>query len=150
VGVQDVPKQSRPPGAVRLTFSFGPEGVRLLDRQAIDKRLPPADDLPAELDATSVAAEVRSAAGAPSYRVVVPQAIPRDVEVFDPDGTSHRDPTPPARGVFTVLVPADPDAVEVVLLTGEREPTQKSAQAGGRPVEYGRFSLRPDDTVGHS
>ena len=97
-----------------------------------------------------MAAELRSATGAPSYRVLVPHAIPADVEVFNPDGTSHRDPTPPAQGVFTVLVPVDPDADEVVLLTRERQPTDQSAQAGGRPVEYGRFPLRPDEKVGHS
>ena len=147
---QQSPQEIRPSRAVRLTFSFGPEGVRLIDRQVIEKRVPPADAFPAELDATTLAAEVRSARGGPNFVRVIPQAIPVDVEVFDPSGEVHRDPSPPERGVFTVIVPDDPDAVEIVLLAREpdRGPTRRTAQEGGRPVEYGRFSLRPDDKVG--
>ena len=147
--MQQRPAQEAPPrGAVRLTFSFGLDGVQLIDRQVVDKRVPPPDELPPELDATTIAAEVRSATGDASFRRVVPQAIPVDVEVFSPDGAPHRDPTPPSRGVFTVLVPDDPAGVEVVLLARERVSFDKPAQEGGRPIEYGRFSLRGDEKVG--
>lgn len=147
---QQGPPPDRPSRAVRLTFSFGPDGVQLIDRQVIDKRLPPADPLPAELDATTIAAEVRSAAGALSFRRVIPQAIPVDVEVFGPGGEVHREPSPPERGVFSVIVPDDPDAEDIVLLAREpdRGSIKRAAQEGGRPVEYGRFSLRTDGKVG--
>lgn len=148
---QQDPPEDRPSRAVRLTFSFGPDGVRLIDRQVIQKRVPPTDDQPPMLDARTVTAEVRTAADAPVYRRVLPHALPVDVEVFDSDGTAHRDPTPPERGVFTVVVPDDPDATDVVLL--RREPDRglvlDTPQEGGRPVEYGRFPLRSDEPLGN-
>ena len=132
------------PRAVRLTFSFGPGGIQLVDRTPVAKRLPPADALPAALDATTIAAEVRGASDEPVFRRVMPRAIPQDVEVFDPDipGGVRRDPSPPGSGVFTVLVPDDPAAGDVVLLG---RPERDVPGAGGETapaVEIARFPLR--------
>lgn len=148
-----------PPRAIRLTFSYGPEGIRLIDSQTIDKRVPASDELPPELDATTVAAEARTADEAPTFRTVIPQAIRRDVEVFDPDlpGGVRRDPSPPARGVFTVLIPETDAADHVVLLARppaaelqRDEPGEEGRPArdeqGARPVEVARFSIRASRT----
>lgn len=148
------PPEPPPPRAIRLTFSFGPDGIQLIDTQTIEKRVPPSDPLPAELDAMTVAAEVRSADEAPTFRAVVPQAIPRDVEVFDPDlpGGVRRDPSPPAQGVFTVLIP-ESDAADHVVLLGRPpaadvqrdQPDQEAPvrdEQGARPVEVARFQIR--------
>lgn len=147
------PPEPPPPRATRLTFSFGPDGIQLIDSQTIEKRVPASEPLPAELDATTVAAEARTADEALTFRAVIPQAIPRDVEVFDPDleGGVRRDPSPPARGVFTVLIP-ESDAVEhVVLLARPRaadippdQPDQERPmrdEQGARPVEVARFQI---------
>jgi hypothetical protein len=149
-----------PPRAIRLTFSFGPDGIQLIDSQTIEKRVPASDPLPAEFDATTVAAEARTADEAPTFRAVIPQAIPRDVEVFDPDlpGGVRRDPSPPASGVFTVLIPEHDGAEHVVLLARPRaadvqrdQPDQEGPvrdEQGARPVEVARFEL-PGRTDGN-
>ncbi|HEX2222392.1 MAG TPA: hypothetical protein VHK06_07685 [Candidatus Limnocylindria bacterium] len=136
----------RPARATRLTFAYDASGIRLIDRQPISRPAPPADEAPAQLTASDIVAELRTAADAATYRRVLPQAIRRDVEVFDPalPGGVRRDPSPPAAGVFTVIVPEDPAADEVVLL-GREEPADvpgMADEAGARPVEVGRFRLR--------
>lgn len=147
------------PRAVRLTFSYGPEGVHLIDRQTIEKRVAAGDDLPPELDATTVAAELRSSDETATFRRVVPQAIRRDVEVFDPDlpGGVRRDPSPPGRGVFTVLVPEAAAADHVVLLArpsaddlAESLGGRAMDEQGARPVEIGRFPMRAEPRDGNS
>jgi hypothetical protein len=138
-----------PDRAIRLTFSYGPDGIQLIGRQALVMQVPPSDD--ATFPPTSgLAAELRSGDDEPTFRRNLAQAIPHDSEVFAPEeeGGMHRAPVAPESGVFTVLVPDDDRAEDLVLLAGPRDVPESIARAvepgvePGRPQELRRFPLR--------
>lgn len=146
---------------MRLTFAFDEDGIRLVDRTPVEKRIPPSDDVVDDPPPSALAAELRTAQDAATFRRVLHDAIPQDVEVFDPvEGVSRR-PVAPASGSFTVLVPDDADAEDVVLVAGaDAMPEQpgidsresfRAAPPGARvPHVLGRFSLRGGGDVGVS
>ena len=147
-----------PRRVVRLTFAFDEGGIRLIDRTPVEKRIPPSDDVVADPPPAALAAELRTSGDAPTFRRVLHEAIPQDVEVFDPDQGVSRHPVAPASGAFTVLVPDDEDASDVVLVAGvDAVPAQPGiegqrafrAAPPGEPVpqELARFPFRepPDD-----
>jgi hypothetical protein len=157
---QEPPKPPRPPErppgrrAVRLTFAYDASGVRLIDRQLIEKHVPPPD----EEQVTSpgaVSMELLAPDGSVRFRRNIPEAIPQDVEVFEPevDHGVRRRPGPPPSGVFTVIVPDDDEATEVALLAGEQAapPGLKlPREAARRPVTIARFDFRRSEDVGGS
>lgn len=155
------PGSPGPARAVRLTFAFDEDGIRLIDRTPVDKRIPPSDAVVDDPPPDAFAAELRTAQDDATFRRVLHDAIPQDVEVFDPvEGVSRR-PVAPTSGAFTVLVPDDADAAEVVLIVGaDAMPEQpgidaletfRDAPAPGRvPHVIGRFSLRGGDDDGVS
>jgi hypothetical protein len=141
-----------PTRAIRLIFSFGPEGVQLVSRQPVAMQVPPSDDVSGPAPMAGLAAELRTAGDDTTFRRYLTEAIPLDSEVFNPEaeGGMHRAPVAPESGVFTVLVPDDDRAEDLVLLVGPREvppPIAAAVEARleaepGRPVELGRFRLR--------
>lgn len=138
--------------AVRLTFAYDASGIRLIDRTEVHKPAGPADEAPAPGAAASVRAELRTAADRTVFRrELPPEALPTDAEVFDPaaEGGVRRDPTPLPSGVFTVVVPVDDDAEEVVLVADRglapdlpAGPSRPGAASAAGPSELGRFPLR--------
>ena len=138
--------------AVRLTFAYEPSGMRLIDRTALGKPAGPGDDPGAPWPDQAIGAELRTADQRATFRRLLPAgAIPADVEVFDPaiPGGVRRQPAPPPSGVFTVVVPDDGDATEVVLMAGPaaattRIPPGGPATAGlaSGPAVLGRFPFR--------
>jgi hypothetical protein len=138
-----------PDRAIRLTFSYGPDGIQLIGRQTVVMQVPPSDD--STLPPTSgLAAELRTSVDEPTFRRNLAQAVPHDSEVFAPEGEGgmHRAPVAPESGVFTVLVPDDDRAEDLVLLVGPRDIPQSIARPvepgaePGRPQELRRFPLR--------
>jgi hypothetical protein len=121
-----------PQRAVRFVFAYDGDDVRLVSRQEIAALAPPTDRL--DTAGGGFFAELRDSGGALLYRRVIPP-IPRDVEVFDetPDRTMSRVPVEHPTGVFTVLVPQEPDADHLALLdtTG---PSAGLEAAGAREV----------------
>lgn len=138
--------------AIRLTFAYDTAGVRLIDRTPVGKPVGATDDPgAASVGPGTLAAELRTADQRATFRRLLPAgAVPPDAEVFDPDvaGGVRRDPTPLPAGVFTVIVPDDQDAAEVVLIAApavaRRLSTAGTAQAdlSGGPVEIARFPFR--------
>jgi hypothetical protein len=118
----------RPRKAVRLTFSYGADGIRLIDKTKVEKRAPPSSPEPATRS-RSLTAELRSASNEATYRQAIDQGLPPDVEVFDPERTRgvFRDPSPPSSGAFSIVVPDDSSAEEVVLLA---PPPQRRRRGG--------------------
>jgi hypothetical protein len=141
-----------PTRAIRLIFSFGPDGVQLVSRQPVAMQVPPSDDVSAPAPVAGLAAELRTREDETTFRRYLSEAIPRDSEVFDPDaeGGMHRAPVAPESGVFTVLVPDDDRAEDLVLLVGPRDMPPAIAPAvearveaePRQPLELGRFRLR--------
>ena len=143
--------------ALRLSFAYDESGIRVIDRTPVDKRVPPSADEAASLPAAALCAELRTAEGQTTYRRVLGNAIPLDIEVFDPDTERgvYRSPTPLPSGAFSVVVPDDGKAEQVVLLVGPAaaaHPSLSGARSAVAPaaempderglVVVGRFRLR--------
>ena len=135
--------------AVRLTFAYDQDGIRLIDRTKVQKR-PPEPAPEPDVRRAGLTAELRAAGDRATYRQTIDQGLPRDVEVFDPKLTRgvYRSPEPLREGAFSIIVPDDAEAEELVLLTAP-EPARRRPGAGptfsgapGRPVEIARFRLK--------
>jgi hypothetical protein len=146
------------PRSIRLTYAYDESGVRIIDRTPVTKPVPPSvEDRPAftptargaepALPSHAVVAELRSGYDATTYRQIVENAIPNDVEVFEPgvERGARRHPVPLPKGVFTVIVPDDEQAESVVLLAGPGSRSADQALTAGPPgaaVELTRSPLR--------
>ena len=140
--------------AVRLTLTADDEGVRVLERRRLSKRLPPSD-LFAESGGNDASGsppqrsgfwvEVRDRADRVRYRRVLADPLVPRIEVSNGDGTFTNQP---AAGpvTFSVLVPDLADGEEVVLVRDT--PTAASLRSvttvGPRRAtgELARLSLR--------
>lgn len=141
-----------PSRAIRLTFSYGPDGVQLIARQTVAMQVPPSDDVAAAPPQAGLTAELRTTGDDTTFRRDLPDAIPRDSEVFEPEeeGGMHRAPVAPQSGVFTVLVPDDESAEDLVLVLGTTDVPPSIARAmegrleaeGAEAQELARFPLR--------
>lgn len=143
---------TRPPGptAVRLIFEYEGDQVRLVHQQPVDVVIS-GFDLPREQIAGHHV-EVRGAGEKLLSRVPIRSAMSSSMEVFpeDPGDPITRTDLPEARGAFTVIVPAGPQADHVTVVrigTGERQAGELDARATspvpGAPdvVELGSFPL---------
>ncbi len=144
----DVPAPAR---ALRLTFSFRGDDVRLVAQQAIDVVTPPTDPVEGFERQQGFWAELQAPDGRTLYRRVLRDPAAGDVEVFGPaaERTVARAPVEQVQGVFSVLVPDVPEADTVVLRSSSAaagpaaSPAQRSARAQAMPaLEWARFSLR--------
>lgn len=138
-----------PVGALRLTFAYDASGIRLIDRTPVDKRVPPSEDPASAPSHEAVSAELRTAGDRPTFRVQLsPYDIPQSTEVFDPEADHgvYRIPVAPREGAFSIIVPDDDAAQDVVLLGGPTTTrpgfADAPARASGPPQVLGRFSLR--------
>lgn len=148
-----VRKRTGRPRSRRLTFAFDERGVRLHRSTDRLKAAPVTDPLGEIAHVETVVAEVRTANGETIYRKQIPNAFPADAEIFDPDGTMHREPVEIRRGVFTVIVPIDRRADHVLVDAGPLVRITQFEVAGrdDRPNEripLGRFPLEAQRTGG--
>lgn len=141
------------PRSRRLTFAYDEQGVRLVSHADRMKPAPPSDHLDAEPGRATIVAELRSRDDALVYRRTIPEAIPRGVEVFSPDGSIRRVDRALPSGSFSVVVPLERRAGSVVLVAGPGVPIERlgarpdDARAGRRTI-LGRFPLVADDAGG--
>ena len=118
-GIPPVERSGDEPAAWRLTFEYDTRGVRLVAQQRV-AMLAPADDSDLTYAARSgYWVELRDATGHGLYRQVLANPIRTHFEVHSPapDEVPGRVAAPAAiaGGVFQVVVPDLPDAVDVVL-----------------------------------
>jgi hypothetical protein len=131
------------PRALRLTFTYSEGRIELVDSRPIRKRVP-SPDAPGRILGNALLVQVLDADGETVFNRVVLEPIPRDVEVFDPDfprGVA-RAPIERPSGGFSVVVPDDDQAAEVVLMSGGEE-GEARAEATSMS-EIARFDLRSD------
>jgi hypothetical protein len=103
--------------AMRLTFSYDGDDVKLLSQQPTEMIVPPSDTVPGYGKYKGFWAEVRSGADKTLYRTVMHNPTKNDAEVFpeSPGGEITREPAPKRKGVFVVLVPDSEKAEDVIL-----------------------------------
>jgi hypothetical protein len=102
--------------AVRLTFAYDTGGIRLTSRMPVGKAAPAGEDTTVRLRADVVTAELRTLEDRVVYRRAVPRVMPATIEIFGGPERVSTVPNGLTSGAFTVVVPLDELAHEVVLL----------------------------------
>lgn len=136
-----------PRGAVRLTFRYEGDEVRLVSRRRVDKLLPPDEEAQDAGERQGFFAEVRGADDRVLDRRLLHEPVRRDEEVFsnDPERSLARVPVERPAGIFSLLVPELEEADYVALV--ERGPRRATfAEATNELI---RVPLRgPEDPGG--
>ena len=132
-------RRSKAPKAVRLTFSYEGEKVKLLSQQPVEMTVLPSDAL-GYGGQKGFWAEVMSEKDKTLYRHVMHNPTRNDAEVFSPDPAQavSRAPAPKRKGIFVVVVP-DTDKGHSVRLC--RSPVKVSDQSALPKSERGVRSL---------
>ncbi len=143
-----------PPRAVRLTFAFEGDEVRLVGRQPVEMIAPPTDKLDGYEHEQGFWLEVRSGKDETLHRQVMQDPLRYDVEVFspDPEQSVFRSPVDEPSGIFVVVVPDLSEADHVALLSSGAPtaaargmtPEAAARAPSGPATEFVRFPLRPD------
>jgi hypothetical protein len=139
-----------PPTAVRLTFTYEGDEVRLVRRQPVEMIIPPTDALSGYEGEQGFWVEVRSGQDETLHRRVMDDPLRQDVEIFspDPEQSVARTPVEKPSGIFTVLVPDLDEADHVALMSSAAPSIAPEMAARGPATELARFSLRPGSEGG--
>jgi hypothetical protein len=127
--------------AMRLTFSYHGDNVKLLSQQRIEMIVPPSDAMKGYgTQQKGFWAELRSGSDKTLYRIVMHNPTKNDAEVF-PESPSEeicREPAPKRRGVFVVVVPDIDKGEEVILCRSApatKGPTKGIRALASKPAE---------------
>jgi len=103
--------------AMRLTFSYDGNNVKLLSQQRIEMIVPSSDAVKGYGTHKGFWAELRSGGDKTLYRTVMHNPTKNDAEVFPgtPNEGISREPAPKRKGVFVVVVPDMDQGEEVIL-----------------------------------
>jgi hypothetical protein len=140
------------PRAVRLTFTYEGDEVRLVNQRSLEMIAPPTDELSGQEQGFWV--EVRDDRDETLHRLVMQDPLRRDVEVFSPgaEQSVYRVPVEESSGIFVVVVPDLEEADHVALMSSGApgaaargvSPEAASRAPAGPAAEFARFSLRSD------
>jgi len=126
--------------AMRLTFSYDGDDVKLISQQRTEMIVPSSDAVKGYGTHKGFWAELRSGNDKTLYRTVMHNPTRNDAEVFpeSPGGEISREPAPKRRGVFTVVLP-DTDKGEHVILCrstpATKGPTKGIRSLAGKSAE---------------
>ena len=139
-----------PTKALRLTFSYDGDKVKLISQQRTEMIVPPSDPVSGFRKQKGFWAEVKSESDKTLYRQVMHNPTRNDAEVFpDPDTPGEgisRQPAPKRKGVFVVVVPDTEKGNEVTL--SRSSPDETGPESGIRALaskpatEILRFKLK--------
>jgi len=143
------------PKAMRLTFSYQGDQVKLISQQPVEMTVPPSDPLKGYEEHKGFWAELKSDQDKTLFRRVLHNPTRNDAEVFsdDPKQSISREPAPKRKGVFVVVVPDTEKGHEVTLSrsTGQPDIEAEGAPKGmaamrslatGPATEIARFKLK--------
>ncbi len=142
------PVQPKSTNAMRLTFSYDGDDVKLVSQQRVEMMVPPSDPVGGFARQKGFWAELKSDKDKTLYRRVMHNPTRNDAEVFsdDPEQNISREPVPKRKGVFVVIVP-DTDKGDTVTLS-RSSPALKGTERGIRALasqpatEFVRFKLK--------
>jgi hypothetical protein len=139
-----------PARAMRLTFSYDGDDVKLISQQRTEMVVPASDPVTGFKRQKGFWAELKNDRDKTLYRRVMHNPTRNDAEVFpDPDTPGQgisREPAPKRKGVFVVVVPDTDKGNEVTL--SRSSPETKGAAKGLRSLaskpatEILRFKLK--------
>jgi hypothetical protein len=125
--------------AMRLTFSYDGDDVKLLSQQRAEMIVPASDALKG-YGQRGFWAELKSGSDQTLYRTVMHNPTKNDAEVFPgaPDEDISRVPAPKRKGVFVVVVPDTAEGEEVILCRSTpaaKGPVQGIRSLASKPAE---------------
>ena len=134
--------------AMRLTFSYDGDDVKLISQQRAEMMVPPSDPLKGYRKHKGFWAELKNERNKTLYRHVMHNPTRNDAEVFPetPGQTISREPAPKRKGVFVVVVPDVEKGEEVTLSRSSPEaegPASGLLSLASKPAtEIMRFKLK--------
>ena len=134
--------------AMRLTFSYEGDNVKLLSQQRTEMTVPASDAVKGYGKNKGFWAELRSGSDKTLYRSVMHNPTKNDAEVFpeSPAEGISRQPAPKRKGVFVVVVPDSDKGEEVILCRSApatKGPTMGIRALASKPAEeILRFKLK--------
>lgn len=118
--------------ALRLTFAYRGNDIRLIDSLRVEAIAPPAITPVPQPGYTGYWFQVTDSAGRVIYHRVLHSPVAVDFEAFSPDGrqTITRVPIADPQGQFSVLMPDVPEATNFALLgpVDARKPEQPAQE----------------------
>ena len=129
-----------PNKAMRLTFSYNGDEVKLLSQERTEMTVPPSDQVKGYAKHKGFWAELKSGSDKTLYRTVMHNPTKNDAEVFpdSPGGVISRQPAPKRKGVFVVVVPDTEKGEEVILSRSAPDtegPTMGISALASEPAE---------------
>ena len=126
--------------ALRLTFAYEGDDLRLVKRQRLEMIAPPPDPTTGYEGQSGFWFELQDVAGRVLYRRVLHQPIQYDVEIYpaDPALPLTRRRLDEPRGIFVLLAPDLEQARTLVICGSPRDPEMAHLPA----AEIARFDLR--------
>jgi hypothetical protein len=126
--------------AMRLTFSYDGDDVKLLSQQRTEMIVPASDAVKGYGTHKGFWAELRSGSDKILYRTVMHNPTKNDAEVFpeSPGEVISRVPAPKRKGVFTVLLPDTDKGQQVILCRSTpatKGPTKGIRALASKPAE---------------
>ena len=149
--VKKTARKTTPPEstkAMRLTFSYDGDDVKLISQQRVEMMVPPSDPLKGYAKHKGFWAELKNDRDKTLYRRVMHNPTRNDAEVFPetPGQSISREPAPKRRGVFVVVVPDIDKGEEVTLSRSSPEakgPASRLLSLASKPAtEIMRFKLK--------
>jgi hypothetical protein len=134
--------------AMRLTFSYDGDDVKLVSQQPVNMIVPPSDPVRGFSKQKGFWAELKSDQDKTLYRRVMHNPTRNDAEVFsdDPEQNISRAPAPKRKGVFVVVVPYTEKGEAVTLSRSSPEargPARGIESLASKPAkEILRFKLK--------
>ena len=134
--------------ALRLTFAYSGDSIRLVASRAVDMRVPPSDPVDGYQGQAGFWAELRDSTGRTIYRRIMHNPFPSYHEVHSPRGAppTHT-PVANREGEFEIVVPAPPPGSRIVFFgtpqppsTPIGEPAQERARTEGPRIGTGPAS----------
>jgi hypothetical protein len=126
--------------AMRLTFSYNGDDVKLISQQRTEMSVPSSDAVKGYGTHKGFWAELRSGSDKTLYRTVMHNPTKNDAEVFpeSPGEPISREPAPKRKGVFVVVVPDTDKGQQLILCrsaTATKGPTKGIRALASKPAE---------------
>ncbi len=151
-------RQGGMPRAVRLTFTYEGDEVRLVSQRPLEMIAPPGDELSGREQGVWI--EVRDEKDDTLHRLVIQDPLRPDVEIFSPESerSVSQAPVEKASGSFVVVVPDLANADHVALMSSGApsaavrgvSPEAAARTPTGPATEFVRFSLRSNSEGGEA
>jgi hypothetical protein len=137
-----------PTKAMRLTFAYEGDDVKLVSQKRTEMKVPPSDPVTAYSKQKGFWAELKNERDKTLYRHVMHNPTRNDAEIFPetPGQSISREPAPKRKGLFVVVVPDTNKGEEVTLFRSS--PDEQGPASGLRALarepatEIMRFKLK--------